>query len=119
MHRIVAALLRDFVESYELHEMGEADQFERLVNHCVITPEVVESYDLADITTTSGDDGLDGCALLIDQEVSLSIEDAEEILGDGRRNHDVKLILTQAKTSEHISEWKNNRNNQKNKSEKN
>lgn len=102
MHRIVAALLRDFVESYELNEMDEADQFERLVNHCVITPEVVESYDLADITTTSSDDGLDGSALLIDQEVALSIEDAEEILGDGRRNHDVKLILTQAKTSENL-----------------
>lgn len=103
MHRIVAALLRDFVSSYELHEMNEADQFERLANHCVVTPEVVESYDLADITTTTGDDGLDGVSLLIDQEVMLSREDCEEILGDGRRNHDVKLILTQAKTSENLN----------------
>lgn len=100
MHRIVAALLRDFVSSYQLEEMGEADQFERLINYCVVTPEVVESYDLADITTSSGDDGIDGVCMLIDQEVILSKEDAEEVLNDGRRNHDVKLILTQAKTSE-------------------
>ncbi|WP_156919165.1 AIPR family protein [Azovibrio restrictus] len=102
MHRIVAALLRDFVDSYQLQEMDEADQFERLVNHCVVTPEVVESYDLADITTTTGDDGLDGVAVIIDQEVMLSREDCEEILADGRRNHDAKVILVQAKTSENI-----------------
>lgn len=82
--------------------MDEADQFERLVNHCVVTPEVVESYDLADITTTTGDDGLDGVAVIIDQEVMLSREDCEEILADGRRNHDAKVILVQAKTSENI-----------------
>lgn len=102
MHRIIAALLRDFVDSYQLQEMNEAEQFERLVNHCVVTPEVVESYDLADVTTTSGDDGLDGVAVVIDQEVMLSREDCEETLTDGRRNHDAKIILIQAKTSENI-----------------
>lgn len=102
MHRIVAALLRDFVSSYQLEEMIEADQFERLVNHCVVTPDVVESYDLSDITTTSEDSGLDGACILIDQEVMISREDAEEVLSDGRRNHEVKLILTQAKTSEKL-----------------
>lgn len=102
MHRIVAALLRDFVASYQLEEMSEADQFERLVNHCVVTPDVVESYDLSDITTTSEDSGLDGACVLVDQEVMVSREDAEEALSDGRRNHDVKLILTQAKTSENL-----------------
>jgi hypothetical protein len=100
MHRITAGLLRDFVASYELNEMSESDQFERLVNHCVITPESVEGYDLADVTSGSGDDGLDGCCVLIDEEVVVSREDCENILGDGRRHHHVKLILTQAKTSE-------------------
>lgn len=102
MHRITAGLLKDFVSSHMLGEMSEPDQFERLVNHCVISPEVVEGYDLADVTTGSGDDGLDGCCLLIDEEVVVSNEDCDSILGDGRRNHSVKLILTQAKTSESI-----------------
>ena len=102
MHRIMAGILRDFVASYELAEMSESEQFERLVNHCVITPEVVEGYDLSDVSTGSGDDGIDGCCVLIDEEVVVSKEDCESILGDGRRNHSVKLILTQAKTSESI-----------------
>ncbi|MCS0592223.1 AIPR family protein [Massilia norwichensis] len=100
MHRITAGLLRDFVASYQLQEMSESEQFERLVNHCVITPEAVEGYDLADVTSGSGDDGLDGCCVLIDEEVVVSPEDCEALLSDGRRHHNVKLILTQAKTSE-------------------
>lgn len=102
MHRITAGLLRDFVASYELNEMSESDQFERLINHCVITPEAVEGYDLADVTSGSGDDGLDGCCILIDEEVVVSREDCESLLSDGRRHHNVKLVLTQAKTSEAI-----------------
>lgn len=82
--------------------MSESDQFERLVNHCVIAPEVVEGYDLADVTTGTGDDGIDGCCVLIDQEVVVSREDCESVLGDGRRHHNVKLVLTQAKTAENI-----------------
>ncbi|MGR6074510.1 MULTISPECIES: AIPR family protein [Achromobacter] len=102
MHRITAGLLKDFVASYELGGMDEAEQFERLVNHCVITPEVVEAYDLSDVTTGSGDDGIDGCCVLIDEEVVVSKEDATHALADGRRNHSVKLVLTQAKSSESV-----------------
>lgn len=100
MHRITAGLLRDFVTSFELSEMNESDQFERLINHCVITPEVVEGYDLADVTSSDADDGIDGCAVIVDEEVIVSKEDCETILNDGRRNHSVKLVLAQAKSSE-------------------
>ncbi|QXI36864.1 AIPR family protein [Pseudomonas xantholysinigenes] len=100
MHRITAGLLKEFVQSYELNEMDQADQFERLVNHCVITPEVVEGYDLSDVTSGSGDDGIDGCCVIIDEEVIISSDDCISTLGDGRRTHAVKLILTQAKSSE-------------------
>ncbi|MES1951545.1 hypothetical protein S4A8_11857 [Salinisphaera sp. S4-8] len=80
--------------------MSESDQFERLINYCVVSPEVVEGYDLADITTSNNDDGIDGCCITIDQEVIVSAEDCASSLSDGRRQHDVKLIFTQAKTSE-------------------
>ncbi|MHB8137991.1 MAG: AIPR family protein [Smithellaceae bacterium] len=102
MHRITAGLLRDFVSSFELNEMNEHEQFERLVNHCIITPEVVEGYDLADVTSSDTDDGIDGCAVIVDEEVIVSKEDCETILSDGRRNHSVKLVLLQAKSSEQI-----------------
>lgn len=102
MHRITAGLLKDFVHSYELGEMGEPDQFERFINHCVIAPEVVEGFDLSDVTTGSGDDGIDGCCIVIDEEVVISREDCDSLLGDGRRSHNVKLICTQSKTSESL-----------------
>jgi hypothetical protein len=102
MHRITAGLLRNFVSDFELGEMTEHEQFERLINHCVITPEVVEGYDLADVTSSDADDGIDGCAVIVDEEVIVSKEDCETILNDGRRNHSVKLIVLQAKSSEQI-----------------
>ena len=98
MHRITAGLLRDFISDFELGEMSEHEQFERLINHCVISPEVVEGYDLADVTSSDADDGIDGCAVIVDEEVIVSKEDCETILNDGRRNHTVKLILLQAKS---------------------
>jgi hypothetical protein len=102
MHRITAGLLRDFVSDFELGEMSEHEQFERLINYCIISPEVVEGYDLADVTSSDADDGIDGCAIIVDEEVIVSKEDCETILNDGQRNHTVKLILLQAKSSEQI-----------------
>jgi hypothetical protein len=102
MHRITAGLLRDFVSNFELGEMSEHEQFERLINYCVISPEVVEGYDLADVTSSDADDGIDGCSVIVDEEVIVSKEDCETILNDGRRNHTVKLILLQSKSSEQI-----------------
>lgn len=102
MHRVIAGQMRSFSESYLLQELPESDQFEMMINHCSITPELVEEYDLSDVTTGSGDDGIDGCALIIDEEVVLSPEDGEAQLSDGRRQHNAKLVLTQAKTGETI-----------------
>lgn len=103
MHRITQGLLRDFARENELLEMDEDNQFERMVNYCVIAPLVVEGYDLADITTSDADDGIDGCAVLIDEEVIVSKEDCDSLLSDGRRNHSAKLVLIQAKTSESMN----------------
>jgi hypothetical protein len=102
MHRITASILYDFSAENGLEGMAVEKQFERMANYVIITPRVVEGYDLADVTTTDGDDGIDGCAVIVDEEVIVSPEDCDALLSDGRRNHTARLILTQAKTSEAI-----------------
>ena len=47
-----------------------------------------------------GDDGVDGIAVLIDEELLISDEDATSIFKKDRKNHEVEVIFVQAKRSE-------------------
>lgn len=100
MHRIIKAHLDSFVNSWSLEAEDEASQFEKFANHAIISSRFPGSYEIDDVTTGQGDDGIDGIAIVINEEVSVSLEDAEKIFSTNRRNHDVDLIFIQAKRSE-------------------
>ena len=100
MHRILKSHLENFVSSFELSDLGEAKQFEQFVNYCVIAPRTAENFDIGDVTTGEGDSGIDGVAIVVDEEVVLSASDAELVFSTEKKNHDVDLIFCQAKTSE-------------------
>jgi hypothetical protein len=100
MHRIIKAHLDSFVKSWSLEAEDEATQFEKFANHAVISARFSASYDIEDVTTGPGDDGIDGVAIVIDEEVSVSLEDTEKVFATSRRNHDVDVIFVQAKRSE-------------------
>ena len=51
-------------------------------------------------TTGPGDEGIDGIAVVIDEVVTPSVEDAQAIFASPRRNHDVDVLFVQAKRSE-------------------
>lgn len=70
------------------------------MNYCVISPKTGENFDIADVTTGDSDSGIDGIAIVIDEEVVLSSADAALIFSGDKKNHDVDLVFTQAKTSE-------------------
>ena len=100
MHRIIKAHLESFVESYGLGQHGESTQFEMFVNHAVLASKICGDFDLDDVTTGEGDDGTDGIAILIDEELFISDEDATSIFSKDRKNHDVEVVFVQAKRSE-------------------
>lgn len=100
MHRIVQAHLGSFVKSWGLEAEDEARQFEKFANHTVISSRFSGTYDLEDVTTGVGDDGIDGVAIVVDEEIIVSLEDARVIFGSNRRNHDVDILFIQAKRSE-------------------
>ncbi|WP_208610351.1 AIPR family protein [Metapseudomonas otitidis] len=52
------------------------------------------------VTTGVGDDGMDGVAVIINEELVISEEEAARNFEGGRKNHDVELVFVQAKTSE-------------------
>lgn len=100
MHRIVKAHLDSFVKSYGLEADDEASQFEKFAAHCVISNRYSSAIDLDDIVTQSDDDGIDSLAVVVDENVLASPEDAAAVFAGQRRNHDVDVVFIQAKRSD-------------------
>ena len=100
MHRIIKAHLDSFVKNFGLDAEDEAHQFEKFCIHAVLASRYAASFDLDDVTTGDGDDGIDGIAVVIDEDVCISPEDAKTTFSSARRNHDVDVVFVQAKRSE-------------------
>lgn len=100
MHRIVKAHLESFVSSFSLEADDEAKQFEKFAAYTVISNRFSGSFDLDDVVTGDGDEGIDGIAIVIDEGITASIEDAAGVFVTPRRNHDVDIVFIQAKRSE-------------------
>jgi hypothetical protein len=75
MHRIVKSHLDNFSTSFGLSDFDESQQFEMFVNYSVLMPKVSTTFELNDVTTGDTDDGMDGVAILIDEELIVSDED--------------------------------------------
>lgn len=100
MHRIVKAHLDSFVSSFSLEADEEAKQFEKFSTYSVISNRFSGTFDLDDVVTGDRDEGIDGVAIVIDEAVITSIEDAQVVFESPRRNHDVEILFVQAKRSE-------------------
>ncbi len=102
MHRIVQAHLRSYVASAGLGAEDEASQFEKFVNFAVLSDIAAGEFDIDEISTSQDDDGTDGIAIIIDEDVIVSADDAQSAFSGSRRNHDVVLLAIQAKRSENF-----------------
>ena len=100
MHRIIKAHLESFVRSHALEAEDEASQFEKFANFSIISAKLGSRFDLDDVTTGGGDDGTDGVAIMVDEEIIVSKEEASLVFSTDRRNHDVETLFIQAKRSE-------------------
>jgi hypothetical protein len=100
MHRITKTHLESFIKSHGYEQLEESKQFELFVNYSVLAARLANTYELDDVTSSETDDGIDGVAIIIDEELVISSEDAEACFRSGRKNHDVEVIFIQAKTSE-------------------
>lgn len=100
MHRIIKAHLNSFVRNFGLEAISESAQFEQFVNYSIIASRITSPYDLDDVATGDGDDGVDGVAVIIDEDIVMSEEDAQSLFSEAKRNHDVEVLFVQAKRSE-------------------
>ncbi|WP_367390722.1 AIPR family protein [Lewinella sp. LCG006] len=100
MHRIIKSHLDNFVKSNALEQFDESEQFEMFVNHSVMSSKMIGIVDVENVTTGEGDDGTDGIAIIINEELIVSDDDARIVFNSERRNHDVDIVFVQSKRSE-------------------
>ncbi|NAT78510.1 AIPR family protein [Dickeya dadantii] len=100
MHRIVKAHLESFVKSFGIENLEEDVQFELFCNKALLSSRISMDFEIDDVTSGSGDDGMDGVAIIIDEELCISPEDATSVYSSQRKNHDVDIVFIQSKRSE-------------------
>jgi AIPR protein len=100
MHRIIKSHLESFVKSNGLEQLNESVQFEMFVNYSILSAKMIGAIEIDSITTGEGDDGTDGIAVLINEELVISDEDALTVFKSDRKNQDVEIVFIQSKRSE-------------------
>jgi len=100
MHKIIKSHLESYVKSCGLEQLTESEQFEMFCNYAITFNRVGSNFDAAEITTGQDEDGIDGVAVIVNEEICLSKEDAETVFASDKKNNDVELVFVQSKTSE-------------------
>lgn len=100
MHRIVKSHVTSFAQEHGYESDDEAELFEKFSNYCFLQPKVAGKLDLDDVTTGEDDDGIDGIALLVNEELVQTADDAAAVFRKDRRNNEVEISFIQSKRSE-------------------
>ena len=103
MDRITKSLIGELLINQELTSEGDAKDFEKLINYCIISSDYSKTFDLEVVTIgDGGDTGIDGLAIIANGQL---IENKEEIDDLIERNNflEVTYVFTQAKTSSNFN----------------
>ncbi|WP_225547718.1 AIPR family protein [Chromobacterium violaceum] len=100
MHRIIKSYLNQFSSSFSLDQLEESKKFEHFVNYCIVADHYSGRFSTLEITNDGDDAGIDGIAFLIDGELVSTPEMAQDIFRKNKRNFEVDILFSQAKTTE-------------------
>src|SRR5690606_32259474 len=84
-------------KSFGLEQLDESVQFEMFANYSILRSRIGSDFDIEDVTTGEGDDGMDGVSIIVNEEVVVSDEDATSIFSSDKKNNDVEALFIQAK----------------------
>ena len=95
--RIIEGYLRDFSEKHALRAAEESKAFEHFINYCIISREHPENFDFEDVGVRgSGDYGIDGVAILVNDHLVTSTEEIE-FFKKSLRRLDARFLFIQSK----------------------
>lgn len=101
-NKFIQGILSEFKKDFDIKNPKESKPFEHLINYLTVTkiiPDALSTIsDLEEINVDSGSNfGIDGIAIIVNNNVLRSIEEIETYTKS--RTLNVKLIFTQSKTS--------------------
>lgn len=99
MDRITLSMLKEFDENMGITEKELTLNFEYFVNYSIISDEYGTSdFDLMDISTGTGTQGMDGIGIIVNQKLVQTTGDIDELIALNQ-SMSVKFIIIQTKTS--------------------
>lgn len=99
MNRIIANFLDIHKKEYLLEGLKTETAFEHFINKCIINKYSIERFDPNDVMTDSGEKGLDGVAICVNNRIVTSSDELEAIRKDSK-SLEVRFVFIQSKTSE-------------------
>lgn len=101
MNQIIRGYLKAHQKEYDLENIADNEAFEHFVNKCIINKFTTERFDPKIIVTPKGEIGLDGIAIILNNQLITDLSLATSIF----KNNDkvkTKFVFIQAKTSENF-----------------
>lgn len=99
MDRILESHLKQFSVEQGIESEPESTRFEKFANFVALQSQIAKRLDVELVTTNNDDDGIDGVAVIVNEELVVGADEAKAALVGERKNNDVQIIFVQAKTS--------------------
>lgn len=100
MHIILENHAKELSVDYEYEDSDIEKKFERFCNYCIVSKHYFGRFTPSSVTTNEDDASIDGLAVIVNGDVVLTADDAEEIFKTHKTNLPVDLVLTQVKSGE-------------------
>ncbi len=100
MHIILKKNVDELIADHELEGHTASKQFEFFCNFCAISKKYLGRFNPKDVTTDADDAAIDGIGIVIDGELVISPDDAEQIFATHKSNLTVDVVFIQSKSGE-------------------
>ncbi len=97
MHIILKNHVTELASDFSYSGRDESKLFEIFCNYCVVSRHFLGRFDPREVTTEEDDAAIDGIAIVIDGDLILTVEDAEEIFKTHKTNLLVDVVFVQTK----------------------
>lgn len=102
MNKIIESFLNTHIREYSIEEFEKEIAFEHFINRCIVNKYSVDRFDPMDIMTDEGEKGIDGVAIVVNDRIITTMDEADSIAKDNP-DLDVKFVFIQSKTSDKFS----------------
>ena len=99
MNQIIKSYLETHKKEYALDDYDLSTLFEHFINKCIVNRMTLDRFDPKNILTEEGEIGVDGIAIIVNEQLVNDLEDCRDIYSQNR-DIKVKFVFIQAKTSD-------------------